>query len=223
MAVTRGELERKLGSRIAAEREAAVEALGQHGDAQAFGRIIAHKGDRAACVRTRVAEVLRGYRHRGVVRTLRELLSDRDELVRLNAAESLGLIGARSAIRELICVLASDGDELVRAYAAEAIGRIADEQYVGVLARRLQREKSSAVQLRIIAAQHALGRRAMWRKILPFLDDADYHVRTAAALTLQEMCSPKRRGEIRNALIARARVEDSVAVKARLQTILSQI
>ena len=69
------------------------------------------------------AEQLGNLSRREAVVPLITALDDREELVRLNAAERLGKIRSRTAVPRLIRMLSAEKKALVRAYAAEALVR----------------------------------------------------------------------------------------------------
>ena len=210
-------------SRVAAERERAVERLGEQPTLAAYRQIVGCARDPNPGVRARVAEALRLHQRRGVAGVLMRLLRDKDDVVRINAAESLGLLRARSAIRSLQRSLRIDSEELVRAYAAEALGRVGDVRVISFLERYLLRDRSSAVRLRILTALHTLGARSRLDEIIEFLNDADYHVRCAVAVSLEELASPSTRGAIRKAMQRQLKVEPTIAVKERLKEVLGEL
>jgi HEAT repeat protein len=111
-----------LRSPLTIERVHAIVALASEGTTTAYESISSAAKDRNAGVRARVAEALGNFAGRST-RTLMKMLSDRDELVGMNAAESLGRVRSRAAIPKLLDLLRADEDDLVRAYGRRGAGR----------------------------------------------------------------------------------------------------
>jgi HEAT repeat protein len=210
-----------LRHRRAAIRESAVETLGKARSKVALRLLLQQAADPHLIVRARLAESLGGFRSAASERALRTLLSDADDLVRLNAAEALGQAGTSKSTSALLRVARGDRDPLVRAYAVESLGRLRASAVKGALRRRLESEASSTVRLRLVDALYRLGDRRRWRELIDFLDDDDYRVRAAAAAMLEDRMSPSRRAVIRKALQDRLTIENTEAVRGRLEAILS--
>ncbi len=215
--------ERALRSRYAYVREREVERLGSCETTEAFERLTNCIADMNAGVRARVAESLQHYPRRGVTGPLLTLLEDSDDIVRINAAESLGLLRVRTAVGPLIRVMRRDPEPLARGYAAEALSRIGARRVIDAIEKQLATETSSAAGVRMVTALHKLGQRKRWRELLKFVDDSDYRVRCAVAVALADIASPTTRRPIRRAIRNRLKVEDTVAAKERFAEVLESL
>jgi HEAT repeat protein len=147
-------------------------------------------------------------------------LQDRSELVRVQAAESLGLIGDRTALRALWMAL-RDRSGLVRSYVASAIGDLGKKKDAGRLRRALARERSSRAKVGYYAALHKLGEREAIPRLIELLRSADYRVRCAAANNLGRLVSRGREAEtVSRALRAAMREEPTVAARSSFRSSL---
>jgi HEAT repeat protein len=115
--------------------------------------------------------------------TIAGLLSDRSSLVRAQAAETLGLIGAKSQLPALLKAL-DDADPLVRSYVAESVGLLGSSSLLRELRRRYRSEPNDQARLGFLVAMDSLGDRHVVRRILSLLASEDFEVRIAAARTL---------------------------------------
>lgn len=119
------------------------------------------------------------------VRALRAALGDRAPAVRVQAASSLGCLGAAAeeAIPELTGLL-SDPDETVRGRAAESLGQVgaADPQTVPALSGLLEDPSPDirAAAARALGALRGSAASAV-QALVPLLQDRDEGVRKAAA------------------------------------------
>src|SRR5262245_49065742 len=133
-------------------------------------------------VRQRSAEVMGillagGIAPRSLIHALQ---SDPDELVRTEAAESLGAIGDPRARRVLRGAM-TDRSPLVRAYAASAIANIRGRSDAALLRKRLAVERNPQVRASLVEALYSAGDRSALPRLLKFLSNKNYRVRCAAA------------------------------------------
>ena len=111
---------RALKDRDKGVRKAAAEALGKIGNKRAVEPLIQAFEDIDWAVREAAVEAL--YKiGKSAIGLLNRALKDKNELVRLSAAEALGKIGGNKAVRALTRAL-KDEDMYVRQAAAEAVG-----------------------------------------------------------------------------------------------------
>jgi HEAT repeat protein len=108
-------------------------------------------------------------------------LKDRDELVRVFAAESLGMIGKSEAVPALVESLA-DSNWLVRGWVATALGDIGDQGALPRLEQMFTNEKSNFVKASIWAATFRMGRKETLPHILKLLKSKSYRVRCAVVI-----------------------------------------
>jgi HEAT repeat protein len=134
-------------------------------------------------------------------------LQDRSELVRVQAAESLGLISDRAALRGLWIAL-KDRSGLVRGYVASAIGDLGTNKDVVRLRRALARERSPRAKVGYYAALHKLGEREAIPKLIELMRSSDYRVRCAAANNLGRLASRRREAETVSRALRAAMLEE---------------
>lgn len=147
-------------------------------------------------------------------------LQDRSELVRVQSAESLGLIGDRTALRPLWMAL-KDRSGLVRGYVASAIGDLGTNKDVVRLRRVLARERSPRTKVGYYAALHKLGEREAISQLIELMRSADYRVRCAVANNLGRLVSRRREAEtVSRALRAAMRGEPTVAARSSFRSSL---
>jgi HEAT repeat protein len=143
--------------------------------------------------------------------------------VRVQAAESLGLIGDHTAVRGLWMAL-KDRSGLVRGYAASAIGDLATKRDVRKLRRALARERSPRAKVGYYAALHKLGDREAISRLIELTRDADYRVRCAAANNLGRLASRRTDAETASeALRAAMREERTAAARSSFRSSLGLI
>lgn len=147
-------------------------------------------------------------------------LRDRSDLVRVEAAESLGLIRDRRALRALWRAL-KDQSGLVRGYVASAIGDIGSEKDLTRLRRALATERSPMAKVGFYEALHKLGRRDAIPQLIELTRARDYRVRCAAANTLGRLASRRQEAEtVSRALRAAIREEPTVAARSSFRSSL---
>ncbi len=91
-------------------------------------------------VRANVACALGELGNKKIGQSLLKLLEDSSSIVRINAAESLGLLCYTDGINSLINKLHLDKDPLVRLSVAEALGRLNDTRVLPALVKALDDE-----------------------------------------------------------------------------------
>lgn len=104
------------------------------------------------------------------IRTM--LLNDDDALVRASAAETLGDLGDKRALVELKVAM-HDEDDAVRAYAANSIGLLGDSEWLPVLSKYIEVEKSPAVKIDLYGAQYRIGDAKSLTALLQLANSAD--------------------------------------------------
>ena len=147
-------------------------------------------------------------------------LRDRSDLVRVEAAESLGLIGDRGARHALWRAL-KDQSGLVRSYVASAIGDVGSKKDLARLQRALARERSPIAKVGFYEALHRLGGHDVIPGLTELTRAKDYRVRCAAANTLGRLASRRSEAEaISRALRAAIRQEATVAARSSFRSSL---
>lgn len=121
-------------------RKYAADALGKIGDERAVPSLMKTLHDEDGDVKWKAVVAL-GKMKSGAVEPLIELLKNEDWHIRGTAAEALGRIGDKTAVKPLINILVGwsrDRNKYVRGRAAEALGRIGDEQAFQPLTQALE-------------------------------------------------------------------------------------
>ncbi|MBI1256231.1 MAG: hypothetical protein GC204_02055 [Chloroflexi bacterium] len=163
-----------------------------------------------APIRAGCASILGVYHSEAVVTALIGLLEDPDVRPRLNAAQSLGEIGAQAAVEPLLRA-SDDRSDLVGRAAIMALGDIKDPAVLDLLVERLSREDNPLIKQAILYAVGELGHPDAAPALLNlFLQPQESEkMRDSAALTLTFL------GEAGKDALHRALVEgDEFAQKA---------
>jgi len=178
----------KLSDRSPIVRVAAVESIGAVGTKKTAAHVIKRLADPNGEVRMTAAEALAALLKNGhCPRELILSLKDSNELVRVAAAETLGLIGDRRALPAARRAL-HDSSPLVRSYAAAAIGQLGEKRDVAKLRKAVRSEESEIAKVGFYAGLHSLGEYDVLEALLKLLDEgSDYRARCAVANTLPEL------------------------------------
>jgi HEAT repeat protein len=201
-------------------RRVAVEALALVECRSAVRRLIQTLSDR--CWEVRVAALeglecsLQGRRRSP--RVMFSLLRDPSKLVRLQAAEALGVIGdpaARTPLRLAI----EDPSPLVRRYVAEALGRVGSKKDAALIARRLQRERSESAKLGLWHGAYLLGQREALSELLHLLNSKSYTIRSATAVALEDAVVDRAAQFVSRALRKALKKETTVARELMAKTL----
>ena len=155
---------------------------------------------------------------------LMDLLTDKNELVRVAAVESLASIGDHRALPAVGKTL-HDKSPLVRSYAAEAVGKLGSGKDTRLLTDLQQTEKDELVRVGLAKALYDLGKRDMLRELLNYLSTGqDYRTRCAAANVLAELRLNKTDKETTiNTLRRVLRCEPTVATRSSIRSTLREL
>ena len=151
------------------------------------------------------------------------LEADTDELVRAEAADSLGAIRDRRAGVALRRAL-SDRSRLVRAYAASALGELGNRPDAAFIRKRLAIERRHEVRVGLFSALYRLGDNGALSKLLSLIRHSDYHVRSAVANAAASLRLKKRdRSVVRQALREAASREETTAAASSIANALRSL
>ena len=120
------------------------------------------------------------------IKSLIESLADEDELVRVQASESLEVIG-EPAVEILINAL-DNPDKNIRRYSARVLGEIGDERAIRPLIQNL-RDDNKWVRRETSGALSKMGDPAT-APLIELLEDSDWKVRGGAAWALGRIANP---------------------------------
>jgi HEAT repeat protein len=159
--------------------------------------------------------------------SLRRLLRDPARLVRVQAVESVGLVGDRGALPAVVRLL-SDKDPIVRSYASSTVGALRGSSYLNKLRHALMIEKQNLARVGFYEALFQLGQRKVLPDMLKLLGSSDYHVRCGIANTLERMSlSPSENDLAVKALTVAAQkpiaVADETTTKRVLRTLRASL
>ena len=179
-------------------------------------------------IRNRVAQVLGGARGEYTDILLR-LLNDRDELVRVNACDSLSGTDSREAINGLEKHIA-DSSELVRGYVYSSLYDTASmnpaaykSEVRALLLSARKDEKSDRAGAILACSLYALGEADAANKIKSYISSEDCYVRNAAVQQLHAICGDADISCFRKDLQAPYHKESVGFAKDALESLLEDI
>ena len=171
-------------------------------------------------IRNRVAQVLGGARGEYADILLR-LMNDRDELVRVNACDSLSGTDSREVINGLEKHIA-DSSELVRGYVYSSLAAYKSEVRA-LLLSACKDEKSDRAGAILVCSLYALGEADAANKIKSYISSEDCYVRNAAVQQLHAICGDADISCFRKDLQAQYHKESVGFVKDALESLLEDI
>jgi HEAT repeat protein len=175
-------------------------------------------------IRSAAADVLGGCDSPSCVRALLAALSDPDEMVRVNAADSLGQIGDRRAIRPLIQLMNNDKAVLVRALAADALGNFRAHVVRVAIKAALRRERRAMVRIRMLFSLYRLGEESRLEELSRYLLAPGYRDRCAVANSIADArIVGRRRNAFRSMLREALAREPTVAARSSLTRALETL
>jgi HEAT repeat protein len=134
-----------------------------------------------------MAVVHQDFQEAGAIEALRATLKDESWGVRRKAAVTLGWVGGREAVAELIELLESDSDWHVREQSAGALGLIGDRSAVDPLVNALRSDREFPVRLYCARALGYLADPGSVAALGASLQDGDQDVRREARHALHSI------------------------------------
>lgn len=177
-------------------------------------------------VRVKVAEILVFSSSSYTEEILINLLKDKDELVRVNACDSLSVSRSCEVINLLKDRILMDKSSLVRGYAALSIGDIVkntscDIKELELFFRKvLVKEKVNWVKINFYKVLYIIGNETYLSLIINELKNRSYRSRCLVVNILGDLVSKKNSFLIRTALIQRLKIEKTVAVRSAIEKTL---
>ncbi len=178
-------------------------------------------------IRYEVAEVLSGKNEIEINKIFLELLNDENELVRINASDSVYNCTSNQIIDKLKDIILND-KYLVRGYAILSICDIANkcerkEEILNFIESRLKVEKSKWVKATIYSSLYLLNNENKYIiLLLNLLDESNYKIRCMVLNRISELLNKKNYLIVKEKLENRMKVEDSVAVRSSIINILNK-
>ena len=179
-------------------------------------------------IRSYVAELLVLSDEDSAKKTLIQLCSDTDELVRVNACDSLFVFAEFDVYKILYTVSVKDESELVKSYALLSIIDIMAK--IDIDKNQLEELFSSNLNsdiaiLKITSCKglYLLGFTEYLNKLIDFLNAEDYQDRCFALNTLPDIVNADNYNQIISTLVELKRIEKTEAVLSTLENIVNDI
>ncbi|HEX4321231.1 MAG TPA: HEAT repeat domain-containing protein [Acidobacteriaceae bacterium] len=178
-------LKRYLSDRSPYVRATALDVIRDQTLQELESQVLVLLSDRSKAVRYSATDCV-GFLHadEGISATwLYPLLDDPDDMVRIEAIESLSQIDDQSAL-PLIARMLKDEAPLVRSYAATAIEDLDGAEFVQAIKNAMQVEADDRAKVGFAGALFYFGDASQFLVLLQLLSSPDYTTRCAAANTI---------------------------------------
>lgn len=179
-------------------------------------------------IRNKVAELLVGCTPTVGEKILLKLLHDKDEIVRVNACDSLCYCTSDHVIIALKNKAVND-TYLVRGYAVLSLGDIAlqlgspkDKEIRSYLLKAFQKEKSAWVKTHYYSVLYTLGDKNYLQNLLQQLHSRLYRIRMITVRSLETILTDENKDVILCNLAKRLDTEKSLAVLQNIKKIIGQ-
>jgi HEAT repeat protein len=216
------DLLRRVHSKVAITRAQAVEQLGLTAHPSALSEIERLLEDPSPEVRSRAAEALGNF-DAASVGLLIAAVRDPDELVRVSAVASLGLLRKREALPVVRQIL-RDPSPLVRSYAATALARLGTKREIRALRSLLDSDPCDTAKIGIYEGLWLLGEHSAFEGAISLLNSPDHAVRCAVVEALAgTFLTSKTSDRVRLVLRNRLRKERTRAVTSKLNQALRNL
>jgi len=206
-------------------RAAAAECLGALGQKNAVQPLCKKLADYFWDVRLAAVEslgILLAQKKQAPLALIRKL-EDPNELVRIQAVESMVAIGDKKTLPKLWKAI-HDPSPLVRSYAGGAIGSLGRKADIKRLGITLKKERSATAKIGILQALFELGETSVLPSIFELLKSKDYRVRCAVTNTLCDVIVNSTNFEIVLATLCKALIDEStVAARSTLDASIRTI
>lgn len=177
-------------------------------------------------VRLKVAEILVKTNDVEAEKILLKLLKDKDELVRVNACDSLCNSASEEVISHLKDRISKDRSSLVKGYAILSLVDIIVRTNKDLVLSRdffknmLRMQKVQWVRINIYKALYILGDEEYLEKLIEELNNRYYRNRCAVVNILSELIVDSNSKKIERALAERLQKENALAVKNSIKDII---
>lgn len=186
-----------------------------------------------AFFRSRAACLLAAFDDEKSLETLLRLSHDGNDLVRIEAADSLCIAESAEVLERLLDLAEHDDSPLVRGYAVLSVLDVsrnreedmdlAHKKVLPLLAPLLKKEKNAWTLGHYYSVFYECGQKAYLQKLMDCLGDEDYRVRSSTTHSLLDLLTPENEAAIREAVAARYETEDSIAVRSGMEKLLDYI
>lgn len=180
-------------------------------------------------VRLRTAQVLANVEEESLLQLLYPLVNDPEELVRVNACDSLG--SSKSPASYPLLATKLQDTPLVRSYVVLSLADIAlslgeklQEECYNLLLEHLQTEQDPGVIIGCYRSLYLLKREDRYLDLLlRNLCHRDYRVRCAGIHLLVDIANPSNYHKIKQAVLECSKRENSVAVSSSIHTVFNHL
>lgn len=196
-------------------------------------QILLHLKDNDAYIRELVAQLLINFDYNEEAKkALIELACDKDEMVRVEAYDSLSEFEYKEIEEVLKIAMYEESDELARAYAimswAEVAKNLNDEYeghllIVNELLNNDNIKKSEHCVLECEYARYLFGKEDELENIFTFFNSKDYHIRYATINTLRDIVDKNNRSLIINKIKECIPIEKVRSVRIGMMQFLSDL
>ena len=180
-------------------------------------------------VRARVAELLVFSDSDIAEKILIKLLEGSDELVRVNACDSLCNSASLEVLNMLKDKVLRDKSSLVRGYAALSVADIAIklncniEELSEFFEYALKKEKVNWVKFNFYKVLYMLGNKSYLHMLIKELNNRQYRNRCAVVNILSELLASDTVVEIKSSVVERYKIEKSIAVKSAIEKVVEYV
>ena len=194
-------------------REAVLQQLPVAAATEPQWRALIHASlsDREYDVRKAAAEAVGRLHLAEEAPALIPLLRDREELVRVEAVETLTELRVTSAVSDLEHLVRHDRSWLVRGYAAWGLATICGETALPILEQRLQVERSPWTRAQLLLEAYILGKEELLPQLLKCLKSRNYRVRCSVSNHVRWIVNPSNHQKVMDAFTAALNRETTVA------------
>ena len=154
---------------------------------------------------------------------LRNLLKDKEWVVRIDAMESLATLEDLGSMPQ-IAKLLSDKNGIVRSYAATILAEKCDIAYKSRISKLLPAERDPHARVGFLAALFRMGDHRLLPQLLDFLQSEIYQIRCSVIHNVEELpLSEAERAIVIKTLLKLRRKEPTIAVKSTITTALKTL
>lgn len=188
---------------------------------------LAHSDDSE--IRAYVADLLVIAKGLVAEQTLISLCGDDDELVRVNACDSLSKFGSEETYDALKKCAYEDSSDLVKQYAIVSIidimeiVHIRQSELVELFEYAVKAKQSHGLQIIGHKGLYLIGKKSHLMCLSQYLNDENYHIRCTAVNELVNVANGENVSDIRDWLSDLSKTEKTVAVQSTIDAALKQL
>lgn len=178
-------------------------------------------------IRSEVAKLLVNFTDENGEIILLRLAKDTDDLVRIEACDSLSQSRSYKTLNFLLEVSKTDENDLARGYAINSIGEISlrlqnNNEIITYLENLLINEQDIFPRINTYKSLYVLGKKEYIVDLIKLLDTDIYQNRCTTVHSLEEILCNENARLIIESLKKRLAIEETVAVKSTINKVLSE-